>query len=197
MTVQTHPLLPFQTILKELPTYHPLPLPRTTCQSHHYLQKKPQSTPPSHLGLTHFTQTQQHPGSMTPLNWSSRPWTVLPAKSMACSWQSQRHLPPAMHPTSLPAKMPHQTCHQNLDPQQTHHCHQNHTKHRHLLSPPLPIPHPNFSRHLSFPVNICPPHLPPIPCQQLSATVMLFPPVTVSVFCASNTPPRDNIISQI
>jgi len=42
---------------------------------------------------------------------------------------------------------------QNTHPHQTHQYHRNHTKHRHFLSPPLPIHNHHVSKHLPFPVH--------------------------------------------
>jgi len=46
------------------------------------------------------------------------------------------------------------TIQQHLHPQQTHHCHRNHTKHQNFLWPPLPIFHSHFSKYLPLPVHI-------------------------------------------
>ncbi len=43
---------------------------------------------------------------------------------------------------------------QTIQQQQTHHCHRNHTKHRHVLWSPLPIIHSYFSKYLPLPVHI-------------------------------------------
>ena len=57
----------------------------------------------------------------------------------------------------LLTKLPTQTNQQQLDPQQTLHRHQKHTKHRHLQCPSLPKPHLYLSKCLPSPVTILPP----------------------------------------
>ncbi len=57
------------------------------------------------------------------------------------------------HVTNLPTNMPTQTRQPNLDPPQTHHRHKKHTKHRHFLCPPLPIPNLHFRKRLPFPAT--------------------------------------------
>ncbi len=66
-----------------------------------------------------------------------------------------------------------QNLQQTLDTQQTHHCHRNHTNHQEFPCPPLPIFQPHLSKGLpSSPSTYSTPHLPPIPSQQLPATLI-------------------------
>jgi len=58
--------------------------------------------------------------------------------------------PPPRKATNLLILMPPWTCQQKLDPQQTHHRHKKHTKHRHFLLPSLPSPSPHFTKCLPF-----------------------------------------------
>jgi len=59
--------------------------------------------------------------------------------------------------TNLSNRSQPQTHQQNLDPQQTHQSHRNHTKYHFFLNPSLPTFHPHFSKCLPFPVQIHPP----------------------------------------
>ncbi len=152
-TVQTYPSLPYQTAPKELPT----PSPTATAQNHSPIPSLPPekaTTDPTNQPGTHPI----HPDS--PTSWLRDAFEpVFKALDRLANKIQGLHTAitetlTSCNASNLLTNLPPQSHHQNLDPQQTHHRHQNHRKHRHFLSPPLPIPHPNLSKRLPFSVNI-------------------------------------------
>jgi len=140
-TVQTHPSLPFQTALKELPT----PSPTAIAHDHSPIPSLPPAkatTDPTNPSGTH----PLHPDS--PTSWLrdafepvfkalDRLATKIHGLHMAIIETLTSHNSPSLL-TKMPPMPPPES-----GPQQTHHHHQNHMKHIHFLRPPLPIPHPN------------------------------------------------------
>jgi len=84
----------------------------------------------------------QQPHSYQPQLLCPSPYKGHPSKTLSRNAPNPRN------------RIPTQTIQQNLHPQQTHHCHRNHTKHRNFLWPPLPIFHSHFRKYLSLPVHI-------------------------------------------